>query len=66
MPDHVHQEMANKLVAQMQLKLASSRSPISRPEILYSRLWRFPFKSQLCWGLLASPFGWQCRQRCAR
>jgi hypothetical protein len=40
MPDHVHQEMANKQVAQMQLKLASSRSPISRPKILYNRLWR--------------------------
>jgi len=38
-------------VAQMQLKLASSRSPISRPKILYNRLWRFPFKPRALLGV---------------
>jgi hypothetical protein len=58
MPDHVHQEMANKRVDQMQLKLASSRSPISRPKILYNRLWRFPFKPPALLGVIGSLSEW--------
>jgi len=54
-PDHVHQEIANKQVAQMQLKLASSRSPISRPAILYNR---FPFKPPALLGVIGWPLEW--------
>jgi hypothetical protein len=45
----------------MQLKLASSRSPITRPKILYN-----PSNPQICWGLLAGlllPLHWT---RCTR
>ena len=49
------QEMADKQLDQLQLKLASSRSPISRPRILYNRLWRFPFKPPALLGVIGSP-----------
>ena len=39
-----NQEMADKQLDQLQLKLATSQSPISRPRVLYNRQWRFPFK----------------------
>ena len=40
-----NQEMADKQLDQMQLKLASSQSPILCPRILYNRLWRFPLQT---------------------
>jgi putative transposase len=39
-----NQEMTDKQLDQLQLKLSSSSSPIFRPRILYNRLWRFPVK----------------------
>jgi hypothetical protein len=53
MPDHVHQEMANKQVAQMQLKLASSQVPSLVPKSFITASGGSPSNPQLCWGLLA-------------
>ena len=46
------QEMADKQLDQLQLKLATSRRPSSRPRILYNRLWRFPFKPPALLGVI--------------
>jgi putative transposase len=49
-----NQEMADKQLDQLQLKLPSSWSPNSCPRILYNRLWRFPFKPPALLGVI----GW--------
>ena len=53
MLDHAHQKMAAKQVAQMQLKLASSRSPSLIPKSFITAFGGSPSNPQLCWGLLA-------------
>ena len=47
-----NQEIADKELDQLQLKLACSWSPISRPRVLYNRLWRFPVKPPALLGVI--------------
>ena len=48
-----NQEMADKQLDQLPMKLASSCSPNSGPRILYNRLWRFPYKPPALLGVMA-------------
>src|ERR1700750_1981167 len=50
-----NQELADKQLDKLQLKLAYSLSPISRPRILYNRLWRFPCKPPALLGVIGFP-----------
>ena len=43
---------ADKQLEQMQLKLASSKSPIPCANIPHNRLWRFPFKPPALLGVI--------------
>jgi hypothetical protein len=38
------------------------KNQASCPRVLHNRLWRFPFKPQLCWGLLALPLSLRLRR----
>src|SRR5262245_26113869 len=49
---HQNEEATDKQLDQLHLKLASSWSPVSRPRILYNRLWRFPFKPPALLGVI--------------
>jgi hypothetical protein len=47
-----NQEMADKQLDQLQLKLPSSSSANSCSRILYDRLWRFPLKPPALLGVI--------------
>jgi hypothetical protein len=54
MPDHVHQEMANKQVDQMQLKPRPHEVSSLVPKSFITASGGSPSNPQLCWGLLAT------------
>ena len=47
-----NQEMADKQLDQLQLKLGLHKNLISCPRILHNRLWRFPFKPPALLGVI--------------